>query len=322
MATYTPFKGGPVYNVPDPQNATQNVSSASSNAMDIGSLISTVNAQARANTAESMAESARNRDFQVQQNAKAMQFSSLEAQKNRDWQEMMSNTAHQREVKDLMAAGLNPILAVNGGASTPSGSSASGVTSSGSTGSVDTGNTSATANLISGLISAVTSIANTSTSALSAQAVADKQTSSAQLIAELDRANDWSKAVLQNKTSKEIAYINSATSKAVADITGQYNLSRQDLANYGSQVVARLQGEYNLSKVDAEASWQEYLKKNYPDSYVGAANSLLGSLFGDDNFFAKPREASKDIWDAVNKFLGTGSAKTFSSNPRGGGFTK
>lgn len=97
-------------------------------------------------------QSQQNNLFNLEQVAMNNQFNSAEAQKNRDFQERMSNTAHQREVKDLIAAGLNPVLsALNGnGASTPSGSYAQGT------------HTEADTSLSNGLISLMSSLINAS----------------------------------------------------------------------------------------------------------------------------------------------------------------
>lgn len=69
--------------------------------------------------------------FQQQSNERAMAVSAEEAQKNRDWQERLSSSAHQREVQDLRLAGLNPILSVSRGAATGSGATGQGVSSAG-----------------------------------------------------------------------------------------------------------------------------------------------------------------------------------------------
>lgn len=58
--------------------------------------------------------------------ARESDFNAKEAQKTRDWEKMMSDTAFQRKVADYVKAGFSPLAALEGaaGASTPSASSA------------------------------------------------------------------------------------------------------------------------------------------------------------------------------------------------------
>lgn len=127
-------------------------------------MLAYVQANSERNTAKSQEFAREQMNFQTALNAKAMEFSANQAELNRQFQERLSNTAHQREVADLVKAGLNPVLSAmkGNGASQPSGSSASGVSSSGAQGQVDTTLNQMVNGLLSAIISQSTALQTTS----------------------------------------------------------------------------------------------------------------------------------------------------------------
>lgn len=219
----------------------------------------------QSNNAVAADMAAEQRDWSAEQAELTRQFNASEAAKNRDWQKMMSDTAHQREVSDLMAAGLNPVLSATGGngASVTSGATASGSNPSGSSASPDTSLNSAIVSLLGSSLSAMTRIADMTTSAMSQSAVADKYTAAQQLA-----------ALISADASKYGANMSSAASMYSADMHAGATRYAASQAAAASRYAA--DQHYALGKYQSDQ--QAYLTKNYPQTMFGTLNSILNGV--------------------------------------------
>ncbi len=239
--------------------------------------ISQLKGIAQANSAFNAEQAQLQREWSEQQSAKAMQFNALEAQKNRDWQQLMSNTAHQREVKDLMAAGLNPVLsAMNGnGAAVTSGATASGVVGSGSKADADTSTSGAIANLLGSILAAQTSLENANVNARTQEAVADKYNAMSKIVAEINAAAGIKQAGIHAAASRYAADQSASASRYATNHT-KYGM----IENFISEISNVLfgQGDANSASDSGYTSDKEPTGNMFYDDPTWDT-SLLGKFW-------------------------------------------
>lgn len=249
------------------------------------------------NTAQSQAFAREQMEWQEEQNQKAMDFSAKQAQLNRDWQERLSNTAHQREVDDLLKAGLNPVLSANAGAYTGSGATASGVTSSGAKGEVDT-----TVNgLVGQLISAsINTAAN--------KAVAELYTDASRYQADMS----YAEAKLASETSIYNNHNTNAANKAIGNMNANATISSANAhaaasryasdnslaaSKYASDTGRENTKSTNKTSIDVakENHWNSYQGSVKQFSEEFANNSIPSLAKGAESFFGSLTDVLKNL---------------------------
>lgn len=310
--------------------------SRGSDSWTVGSALGNLQNSLDTITAQSDKTSARSNDYareasewSASQAAIANEFNAYEAQKNRDWQTLMSNTAHQREVRDLKAAGLNPVLSALGGngASTTSGATASAVMPQSHSG--ESSNPSgAIASILSSMLAAQTSLTNQAVSARTQEAIADKTNAMSQLVAELYNATSRENARLSAETGRYSADSSASASRYASDnarAASRYSADSSSSASRYASDNARAASRYSadsaraasMFSAETAASASRYASdrnyethRDFPSSVFGAAGSIgqyIGSTFGDpitavgdvinDLFSGKKRGS-----DGFNKF--------------------
>lgn len=260
------------------------------------------------NNAWSAAQAERQMQFQQASAREAMQFNADQAELSRKWQEMMSNTAHQREIKDLQAAGLNPVLSVMGGSGAPvtSGATASGYSSQGAKGDTDTSLSGALVSLFGSMLQSQTALANQAVSARTQEAIADKNNSMSYLISQLQAETTLSAANISAAASRYAADRHVDSSYLAAQISAAAQRYGYDVSAMTQRQIAAFNADVNRQLAERGYEHDFDIKTAFPSNLYSTASSVLGQLFGQRGLDTSAKSESRSVWqrikDGMQKF--------------------